>query len=152
MNFKANLARVEATRSRKLPPKISEGRLSPFIKVIRADARSIPLPALSADLVVTSPPYWLKRDYDLKRQIGQEPTADKYVRSLIECMGEWKRILPVWGSIFINIGDTYHRGSLAGGPPGSRRRRCGMETSKQDCMDKRRWSSRPSKRSTKKSA
>lgn len=94
----------------------SASTLKPFKKKIVADARNIPLPSGAADIVVTSPPYWLKRDYEVQGQIGQEPTADLYVSSLLECMTEWKRILPEWGSIFINIGDTYFKGALAGTP------------------------------------
>lgn len=86
----------------------------PFRRLVQGDARSIPLlrPG-SADTVITSPPYWLKRDYGVAGQIGQEATADEYVANLVKCMREWRRILPRWGSVFINIGDTYHKGSLA---------------------------------------
>ena len=87
-----------------------------FQKQLVGDARLVPLPALAADVVITSPPYWLKRDYEFEGQIGQESTADAYVSSLMDCMQDWQRILPDWGSVFVNIGDTYHRGSLAGTP------------------------------------
>lgn len=88
----------------------------PFIKEITGDARKVPLKAGAADMVITSPPYWLKRDYGVEGQIGQEPTADEFVKSLLDCMNNWKTILPTWGSVFINIGDTYHKGSLANTP------------------------------------
>ncbi|WP_375462958.1 DNA-methyltransferase [uncultured Methylobacterium sp.] len=87
-----------------------------FVKTLFGDARAVPLKAGNADLVVTSPPYWLKRDYGVTGQIGQEPTADLFVASLLECMEDWKRVIPEWGSVFINLGDTYHRNSLAGTP------------------------------------
>lgn len=89
---------------------------APFTKKLFGDARSVPLPAGGADVVITSPPYWLKRDYGVDKQIGQERTADEFVGNLVECMEDWKRVLPSWGSVFINIGDTYHKGSLAGTP------------------------------------
>jgi DNA modification methylase len=85
----------------------------PFSRRVRGDARSIPLPPLAADVIITSPPYWLKRDYGVAGQIGQEATADEYVSNMVQCMREWRRILPSWGSVFINIGDTYHKGALA---------------------------------------
>ncbi len=91
-------------------------RRSPFLKKLFGDARSVPLGAGAADLVVTSPPYWLKRDYGVPNQIGQEPTADAFVQNILACMENWKNVLPTWGSVFINIGDTYHRGSLANTP------------------------------------
>ncbi|MCF6101772.1 DNA-methyltransferase [Mesorhizobium muleiense] len=105
-------------------PPVQEGRLSntkrpvqqPFLKKLFGDARNVHLKAGEADMVVTSPPYWMKRDYGVEGQIGQEPTADAFVESLVGCMENWKTILPVWGSVFINIGDTYYKGSLANTP------------------------------------
>lgn len=90
--------------------------LAPFIKRIVGDARSIDLPDTSVDVVITSPPYWLKRDYGVAGQIGQEATPAAFVQSLVQCMSEWRRLLPEWGSVFINLGDTYHNGSLASTP------------------------------------
>ncbi len=85
----------------------------PSIKKILGDARRINLADKSVDLIVTSPPYWKKRDYKLKGQIGQEGTPSEYVFSIVEALREWRRILRPTGSIFLNIGDTYHRKSLA---------------------------------------
>ena len=87
-----------------------------FTKKIIGDARHVPLKSGEADIVITSPPYWLKRDYGVGGQIGQEATVEGYVGSLIDCMENWKTILPKWGSVFINIGDTYYKGSLANTP------------------------------------
>jgi len=86
------------------------------VKNCYGDARHVPLNAGDADVVITSPPYWLKRDYGIDEQIGQEATAEGYVGCLIDCLENWKTILPKWGSVFINIGDTYHKGSLANTP------------------------------------
>ena len=87
-----------------------------FSRRLRGDARHVPLEAGAADMVITSPPYWLKRDYGVEGQIGQEATAEGFVGSLVDCMEDWKTVLPKWGSVFINIGDTYHNGSLANTP------------------------------------
>jgi DNA modification methylase len=84
--------------------------------VIRGDARKIPLPDDSVDLVVTSPPYWKKRDYGIEGQIGQERSPAEYVETMMDCFREWKRILRTTGSVFLNVGDTFDRGSLAGIP------------------------------------
>ncbi len=84
--------------------------------VFAGDARAIPLADDTIDLVVTSPPYWKKRDYGMPNQIGQEPTADEYVQNILACLNEWKRVLRPTGSVFLNIGDTYHRRSLANIP------------------------------------
>jgi len=88
----------------------------PFVKEINADARSIPLPKQSVDLVVTSPPYWRKRDYSFDGQVGQEKTPSEFVANLVDAMREWRRLLTPHGSIFLNIGDTYADRSLAGIP------------------------------------
>lgn len=86
------------------------------VTVLSGDARSLPIPDDSVDLVVTSPPYWKKRDYGLPDQIGQEPSAAEYVETLLACLREWRRVLRRAGSVFLNIGDTYHRRSLANIP------------------------------------
>lgn len=90
--------------------------LLPFSRRIIGDARAVPLNPLEADLIVTSPPYWQKRDYGVSGQIGQEDTVSDYIDTMIECMEGWRGIIPEWGSVFINVGDTYHNGSLAGVP------------------------------------
>lgn len=80
------------------------------------DARHIPLEDESVDLIVTSPPYWNKRDYGHPDQIGQERTPQEFVRNIVLAMAEWRRVLKPSGSIFLNIGDTYHNRSLVGVP------------------------------------
>jgi DNA modification methylase len=80
--------------------------------VIRADARALPLPDASVDLIVTSPPYWALRSYTdggqhYTGQIGDEPTPGEYVTALLDCTCEWMRVLKSTGSIFVNLGDKY---------------------------------------------
>lgn len=80
--------------------------------IIRADARAIPLPDASVDLIVTSPPYFALRSYQdagehYAGQIGAEPTPQEYIASLIDCTREWMRVLKPSGSIFVNLGDKY---------------------------------------------
>jgi hypothetical protein len=85
-------------------------------EILEADARDIPADDNTADLVVTSPPYWQKRDYGFDDQIGQEPTPEEFVDTILDCMDEWQRVLRPTGSIFLNIGDTYEKRSLTGVP------------------------------------
>ena len=80
------------------------------------DARQVPLADSSVDLIVTSPPYYNKRNYDVDGQIGLERTPAAYVESLMECLRDWRRVLRASGSVFINIGDSFHKKSLANIP------------------------------------
>ena len=91
---------------------------APFRRIYKGDARRLPdeLTAHSVDLIVTSPPYWRKRDYGIEEQIGQEKTSGEYVSAIIDAMQEWRRVLRPSGSVFLNIGDTYWKKSLQGIP------------------------------------
>jgi DNA modification methylase len=86
------------------------------VEIVQGDARDLPLEGDSVDLVVTSPPYWKKRDYGVPGQIGQEPRVGDYVEAILDALREWRRVLRRTGSVFLNIGDTYHNKSLAGVP------------------------------------
>ena len=88
----------------------------PAATLIQGDARQTTLDDRSIDLVVTSPPYWKKRDYGLDGQIGQESSPAEFVTAIGACLAEWSRVLTSSGSVFLNIGDTYYRRSLAGIP------------------------------------
>lgn len=83
---------------------------------LHSDARSIPLPSSSVDLIVTSPPYWRKRDYGFREQIGQEKTPAEFVANMIDALSEWGRLLTNSGSVFLNIGDSYWNRTLVGIP------------------------------------
>jgi DNA modification methylase len=88
----------------------------PRTEIVVGDARETGLPDNSADLIVTSPPYWQKRDYGHTDQIGLESTPQGYVSAMMDCLAEWKRVLRPTGSIFLNVGDTYYKKSLIGIP------------------------------------
>jgi len=65
------------------------------------------LPDNSVDLCLTSPPYWMLRDYDVAGQIGMEPTLAEHLEVLVAVFEEVRRILKPHGSCFINYGDCY---------------------------------------------
>ena len=84
---------------------------------IEGDARDLSaLMDASVDLVVTSPPYWRRRDYRHSSQLGQEPTPEAYVETLVETLVRWTRVLRRHASVFVNLGDTYRNGFLVGIP------------------------------------
>lgn len=94
-----------------------EHRLKPAAsELVVGDARETGLATNSTDVVVTSPPYWQKRDYGHADQIGLESTPQAYVRAIMDCLDEWKRVLRPSGSVFLNVGDTYFKRSLVGIP------------------------------------
>ena len=67
----------------------------------------------SIDLIVTSPPYWKKRNYGVDGQIGLEESPEDYLTNLLKVFDECQRVLKDSGSMFIVIGDTYNsNGSL----------------------------------------
>jgi len=68
------------------------------------------------DLVVTSPPYWRRRDYGHPEQLGQERTPEAYVEALVGALDGWARLLRPHASVFLNLGDTYKDGFLVGIP------------------------------------
>jgi DNA modification methylase len=91
--------------------------------VLRGDARNLPLPDESVDLIVTSPPYFGLRSYQdggehYGGQIGAEQTPAEYVAALLECTREWVRVLKPEGSLWVNLGDKYatadHPNNLGG--------------------------------------
>lgn len=93
------------------------GHFIPPPKIIKADARQLSeIPSNSIDLIITSPPYWKKRDYKRRNQIGQEDTPSEYIIALVGTIDSWIRLLRPHASVFINIGDTYRNGELAGIP------------------------------------
>lgn len=85
-------------------------------KIIRGNALNLPIPDSSIDLIVTSPPYFLLRSYqdDGKHydgQIGGEATPQEFVEALLKATQEMIRVLKPEGSIWVNLGDKFSRGS-----------------------------------------
>ena len=69
------------------------------------------LPTASVRCVVTSPPYWSLRNYNIAGQIGLEPTLPQYLNNLVGVFREAKRVLRDDGTFWLNIGDGYTSGN-----------------------------------------
>ncbi|WP_336136427.1 DNA-methyltransferase [Natronomonas amylolytica] len=65
------------------------------------------LPADSVHTVITSPPYWQARDYEVNGQLGREETVGEYISNLLTVIEEIHRILRGDGSLWLVLGDTY---------------------------------------------
>lgn len=64
----------------------------------------------SIDCCVTSPPYYVLRDYGVDGQIGLEETPEKYIERLTKVFMEVYRVLKPNGTLWLNIADSYWGG------------------------------------------
>ena len=69
------------------------------------------LPEESIQTVVTSPPYWSLRDYEVADQIGRNDSLDSYIESIVSAFGEVRRVLRTDGTVWLNVGDSYTSGN-----------------------------------------
>ena len=69
------------------------------------------LPSASVQCIVTSPPYWGLRDYNISDQIGLELTLPQFINRLRAVFAEARRVLKDDGILWINIGDGYTSGN-----------------------------------------
>jgi DNA modification methylase len=67
------------------------------------------------DFVMTSPPYWGKREYE-NGGIGLEDDCRDFVKHLAIIFAEVKRVLKPEGSFWLNLGDSYDGKGLVGVP------------------------------------
>ena len=63
--------------------------------------------AESVDCVVTSPPYYLTRDYDVSNQLGLESTPEEYLIRLLTIFDEIRCVLKKEGNCFVVINTTF---------------------------------------------
>jgi len=79
------------------------------VQLYTGDARQTlaEFPPGSVDCVVTSPPYWRKRDYGHPDQYGLETTFTDYVENLRTVFAEIDRVLTGQGTVWLNLGDSY---------------------------------------------
>ena len=85
-------------------------------KLLIGDVHEV-LPTLepeSAQMCVTSPPYWGLRDYGVEGQLGLEATPEEYVEKMVEVFREVRRVLKSDGTLWLNLGDSYARDAKKG--------------------------------------
>jgi hypothetical protein len=79
------------------------------------------IPDGSVSLVASSPPFIALRSYlpddhpDKDREMGSEPNPGAFLNRLLALTAEWGRVLAPWGSIAIELGDTYSGSGGSGG-------------------------------------
>ena len=91
------------------------------MEIITGDSRTVlaTLQEASAQCCVTSPPYFGLRNYGMPGQAGLEATPSEYVAGMVEVFRAVRRVLMPDGTLWLNIGDSYHnfRSHLGGGVP-----------------------------------
>jgi site-specific DNA-methyltransferase (cytosine-N4-specific) len=80
------------------------------------------LPSASVQCIVTSPPYWGLRDYEIDEQIGLEPSLPQFINSLRNVFREAHRVLRNDGVFWLNIGDGYTSGNRGWRAPDKKNR------------------------------
>jgi DNA modification methylase len=79
------------------------------IQLICGDSKTVlqTLPTQSVHCVVTSPPYYGLRDYNVEGQLGLEDTPEQFIANMVSVFREVWRVLRNDGSLWLNIGDSY---------------------------------------------
>jgi len=77
-------------------------------RLVLGDARNLHgITDSSIHLVVTSPPYWILKDYNrLEGQLGQVADYEKFLNELDKCWKESLRVLVPGGRLVIVVGDV----------------------------------------------
>lgn len=116
--IKTNLTTTGRTYCRRSAPAWAS---MPRNQVIVGDALTTlrSLPSRSADTILTSPAYYLLRDYQVEGQLGMEPSVSEWVDHLVAVCDELGRVLRPTGSMWLNLGDSYSRHLRYGAPPKS---------------------------------
>lgn len=85
------------------------GDALPLNQIVNEDALAFAkrLPDASVDCFLSSPAYYLLRNYQVDGQWGSEPTLDAYLANLWALFDEVYRVLKPTGTCFVNLGDTY---------------------------------------------
>ena len=69
------------------------------------------LPDGAVQTVLTSPPYWSLRDYQVEDQIGRNDNLSSYIESIVGAFEEIRRVLRDDGTVWLNVGNSYTSGN-----------------------------------------
>ncbi|SEN21575.1 site-specific DNA-methyltransferase (adenine-specific) [Loktanella fryxellensis] len=86
--------------------------------IINGDAADVLArsPKSAFNTVVTSPPYFGQRDYEVEGQVGSEMTPTLYIERLVTVFRHVREALRDDGTLWLNLGDKYRDGALIGMP------------------------------------
>lgn len=79
------------------------------------------IPDGTVSTLITSPPYFSLRSYlpaehpEKAKEMGSEQSPGAFLDALLDVLDEAYRVLAPWGSLFVNIGDTYLGSGGSGG-------------------------------------
>lgn len=90
----------------------------PRRRILVGDARErlARLPAESVDMVLTSPPYFRLRNYQVEGQLGLEGHVNEWVEGLRGVCAEAALVLVPTGTLWLNLGDSYSTHTTQGAP------------------------------------
>lgn len=90
----------------------------PTNRIIEGDVFTVTktLPTDSVDCIITSPPYFRLRNYQVDGQLGLEPHVDQWVAELRGLARELHRVLKPSGTFWLNLGDSYSTHPREGAP------------------------------------
>ena len=69
------------------------------------------LPKECIQTVITSPPYWSLRDYEVRNQIGCFESLSDYIEDIVAAFRQIRRVLAPDGTVWLNLGDAYTSGN-----------------------------------------
>lgn len=84
----------------------------PSVDIRCGDVREMlqSFPEKSAQMVITSPPYWSLRNYQAgSQELGSEETFGDHLRALSEVFSEVHRVLRDDGTLWLNYGDRFDK-------------------------------------------
>jgi len=78
----------------------------------RTSEKMVDLRDREVDLIVTSPPYWNMKDYNIKNQIGHSESYELYLARIKKVWQECFRVLSKKGTFWLNVNTKIHNKSL----------------------------------------